>query len=68
MRFQNKSALSYMFRNFGQLFFIALPVSVLLSFFAVPSSEISFMQSFARGEFTVENYFNAFKQSYSLIR
>ncbi len=68
MRFQNKSALSYMFRNFGQLFFIALPVSVLLSFFAVPSSEISFMQSFARGEFTVENYFNAFTQSYSLLR
>ena len=26
------------------------------------------MQSFARGEFTVENYFNAFTQSYSLLR
>ena len=68
MRFQSKSSFSYMFRNFGQLFFVTLPVSVLLAFFVVPTAEAQLFATLVRGQLSAENYFNEFAKSLTLLR
>lgn len=68
MKVQRKSAISYLFRNFWQLVLISLPAAVLLGFFVTPAKEISFMQSLARGELTLDNYFQAYVDSFSALR
>ncbi len=68
MKVQRKSAIAYLFRNFWQLVLVSLPAAVLLGFFVTPSDEITFMQSLARGELTLENYFGAYANAYSALR
>lgn len=69
MRFQSKSATSYMFRNFGKLFYVALPVAVLMAFFVNPSQEVNFISRLALGEFTsFDEMFGAFTRAMTVWR
>ncbi|MCH5153046.1 MAG: hypothetical protein J1F68_03725 [Clostridiales bacterium] len=68
MRFQRKSTVAYMFRNFGQLVYVTLPVSVLIAFFYNPSSEISLFSSLVKGEIVMENYLDLLTKSLTVLR
>ena len=68
MRFQRKSTIAYMFRNFWQLVYITLPVSVLVAFFCNPSREISLFVSLVKGEIVMDNYRNLLIQSLTVLR
>ena len=67
MRFQSKSSFIYMFRNFGQLFFVTLPVSVILAFFATPYLETDLFAALFTGQLG-ENYFDAFASGITVLR
>lgn len=68
MRFQSKSSFIYMFRNFGQLFFVTLPVSVLLAIFCNPTLEIDLFASLVTGQINAENFFNMFANAFTVLR
>ena len=68
MRFQSKSSVLYMFRNFGQLFFVTLPVSVLLAFFAGPRLETDLFVMLVSGQINADNFFQAFSNSFTVLR
>ena len=74
MRFQRKSTIAYMFRNFWQLVYVTLPVSVLLAFFYNPSSfynhpsEISLVYALVKGEVVMENYLDLLTDSITVLR
>lgn len=69
MRFQNKSSLAYMFRNFGSLFYVALPVAVLMAFFANPRSEIDLWYQLCSGQLTsFDVMFPVFINSLTVLR
>ena len=55
MRFQSKSSISYMFRNFWNLVYVTLPVSVLMAFFYNPTSEITLFSALVRGEIAMSD-------------
>lgn len=57
-----------MFRNFWQLCYITLPVSVLLAFFYNPSAEIGLLESLFTGALTQDNYLSALLGSLTLLR
>ena len=57
-----------MFRNFWQLVYVALPVSVLMAFFYNPSSEISLFVTLVNGEVTLDNYLNLLTNGLTVLR
>ena len=68
MRTQNKSTISYMFRNFWRLFYVTLPVSVLIAFFCTPNKEVTLFCSLVTGEVTLEGYVNMLMDGLTLLR
>ena len=68
MRFQSKSSFIYMFRNLEKLFFVTLPVSVLLAFFYNPSLETDLFVMLVSGQINAENFFNAFSTTFTVLR
>ena len=68
MRFQSKSSFIYMFRNFGQLFFVTLPVSILLAFFYNPKLETDLFVMLVSGQINAENCFNEFAKCFTVLR
>lgn len=57
-----------MFRNFWQLCYITLPVSVLLAFFYNPSAETHLAETLFGGSLTQDNYLSALADSLTLLR
>ena len=68
MRFQSKSSFIYMFRNFGQLFFVTLPVSVLLALFCNPRLETNLFVKLVSGQIRSQTFFNEFANSFTVLR
>ena len=68
MRFQSKSTLSYIMRNFWKLVYVALPVSVLMAFFVNPTREIEFLHKMVTGQLTLDNVFVLFNNAYTVLR
>ena len=68
VRFQSKSSLIYMFRNLRNLFFVTLPVSVLLAFFYNPRLETDLFVTLVSGQINPENFFNEFASSFTVLR
>ena len=68
MRFESKSTIAYMFRNFWQLVWIPLPVSALIAIFCNPSSEISLFVALFNGEITWDNYREMLTQSLTVLK
>lgn len=68
MRFQSKSSVSYLFRNIGQLYFVTLPMALLLAFCCNPRLETDVFAMLFTGQVTSENFFTAFSQSFTVLR
>ena len=68
MRFQSKSSVAYMFRNFGQLYFVTLPVALLLAFCCNSRLETDVFVMLFTGQITADNFFTAFSQSFTVLR
>lgn len=68
MKVRSKSALAYIMRNFGKLIYVALPVAVLMAFFANPTREIEFLHKLIAGELTFGNIFVLFNTAYTVLR
>ena len=68
VRFQSKSSITYMFRNFAQLFFVTLPVSVLLAFFYNARLETDLFVNLVGGRINAENFFNEFARCFTVLR
>ena len=68
MRFQSKSSLIYMFRNLRQLFFVTLPVSVLLAFFYNPKLETDLFVALITGQINADNFLNEFATAFTVLR
>lgn len=68
MRYQKKSAISYMFRNFGNLIYVALPVAVAMAFFFNFSAETNLYRDFVLGNLTLDDYWIRLGQSLSVLR
>lgn len=68
MKVQSKSTYSYILRNFWQLVYVALPVAVLMAFFANPTREIEFLHALFVGELTLDNVFVLFNNAYTVLR
>lgn len=68
MRFQSKSAIAYIARNFWKLVYVALPVSVLMAFFANPNREIDFLHKLIVGQLDFGNVFVLFNNAYTVLR
>lgn len=57
-----------MFRNFWQLVYVVLPVSVLIAIFYNPHVEISLLFSLAKGEVNVDNYLDLLTDNWTVLR
>ena len=57
-----------MFRNLGQLFFVTLPVSVLLAFFCNPELETDLFVNLVSGQINADNYFEELATSFTVLR
>lgn len=68
MRFQSKSALAYITRNFWRLVYVVLPVAVLMAFFANPTKEIEFLSKLISGQLTFDNVFLLFNSAFTVLR
>ena len=68
MRFQSKSSFIYMFRNLRQLFFVTLPVSLLLAFFYNPRLETDLFVALVGGQLNADNFFNEFATAFTVLR
>lgn len=68
MRFQSKSALAYIMRNFGKLVYVALPVAVLLAFFVNPAKETVFFHKLITGGLTEQNIYPEFSGAFTVLR
>lgn len=69
MRFQNKSSLAYMFRNFAHLFYVALPVAVLMAFFVNPNQEVYLWQNLCSGQITsMDVLFKTYNGALTVVR
>lgn len=67
MKRNSKSAISYLFRNFGNLFYIVLPVAVLMSLFLNPINEVDFVVRFLNGNISDDVFWVEFNSAFSLI-
>ena len=68
MRYQSKSSISYMFRNFWNLVYITLPVSVLMAFFYNPNSEITLFTRLVKGEIAMDEAISVLSESLTVLR
>lgn len=68
MRYQKKSAISYMFRNFGNLFYVALPLAVAMAFFFGFGAEMSLYRDFVTGNLTFDGFWGRLIPSLSIMR
>lgn len=71
MRYQRKSSISYMFRNFFKLVYVSLPAALIMAFAMYiykPSVEIDLLSALVRSEMTMENYSSQLLQSLTLLR
>lgn len=68
MRFQNKSSLAYMLRNFWKLVYVALPVAILMAFFVNPGKEIDFFRAMFMGELNFDNVLGMFMRAVTVLR
>ena len=68
MRFQSRSSLIYTFRNLRQLFFVTLPVSVLLAFFYNPRLETDLFVALVSGRINADNFFGEFSHVFTVLR
>lgn len=68
MKFQSKSAIAYIMRNFWKLVYVVLPVAVLMAFFANPNREIEFLKSMLCGQLTTDNILLLFNNAYTVLR
>lgn len=71
MRYQSKSSIAYMFRNFLRLVYVTLPVALLLAFAAFmykPTVEVNLFLTLVNNGFTMDNYSDSLLQSLSLLR
>ena len=57
-----------MFRNFWQLVYVTLPVSVLIAIFYNPSQEISLFVSLVRDRVTMDSYIGLLMKSITVLR
>lgn len=67
MRFQRKSTIAYIIRNFWQLVCVTLPVSALMALFYNPSTITLFMR-LVRGEVNIDNYQQLLADSLTVLR
>lgn len=68
MKFQSRSAWAYIMRNFWKLVYVALPVAVLMAFFANPTREINFLYSLMSGQLNFDNIYASFNNAYTILR
>ena len=68
MRFQSRSSFIYTFRNLRQLFFVTLPVSVLLAFFCNPRLETDLFVALVSGQIDADNFFFKFSSAFTVLR
>lgn len=68
MKYQRKSASAYIIRNFWQLVYVALPVCILMAFFANPTKEIDFLHTLVDGRLTFDNLPVLFNGAYTVLR
>lgn len=68
MKFQSKSAWAYIIRNFWKLVYVALPVAVLMAFFANPTREIDFLYKLICGQLNFDNVYVSFNNAYTILR
>lgn len=68
MRYQSKSSIAYLFRNFFHLMPIALLPAVALGLFLNTNAEILFAKDFVAGTITQNNVVERFLNAVSLIR
>lgn len=68
MKYQSKSALAYILRNFGKLFYVALPIAILMAFFANPTNEIEFWHLLITGQLTRDNLYRQFNSAFTVLR
>ena len=57
-----------MFRNLRQLFFVTLPVSVLLAFFYNPRLETDLFVNLVAGRINADNFFDEFTSAFTVLR
>jgi len=68
VRYQKKSAVAYMFRNFGHLVYVTLPVSVAMAFFFNFSAEMNLYAKFVLGKLTIDTFWDELMSSISVAR
>lgn len=68
MRYQSKSSIAYMFRNFWQLILVALPVSLSFAFFMTPDAEINFVRALIDGELNGGNLLTRYISAVTVLR
>ena len=71
MRYQNKSSIAYMFRNFLKLAYVTLPTALLMAFAAYlykPTCEIDLFVKLIGGKITADNYLTELLNGLSLLR
>ncbi len=68
MRYQKKSAIAYMFRNFWQLVLIALPFSVLVGVFCNFSAEGKFVADLIKGKLAMSDFVGTFVGAFTVGR
>ena len=67
MRYQSRSAISYMFRNFWRLAMVALPVALFHGFFANYASESDFLAKLVSGNLS-EDYVSEFTAAFTVVK
>ena len=68
MRYQSKSSIAYMFRNFWNLVYVTLPVAVLMAFFYNPSSEITLFTRLVTEEIAMNDVIYLLGESLTALR
>lgn len=68
MRYQRKSSIAYIFRNFWHLAPIGLIAAVLMGFFCNNSVEVSFVEGFMHGSLNDENVLRDVLNAVSVLR
>ena len=68
MRYQSKSSISYMFRNFWKLIYVTLPISVLMAFFYNPTKEIQLFSTLVKGEILLDNVTSLLVEYVTVLR
>ncbi len=71
MRYQSKSSVAYMFRNFGRLFYVTLPMALLLAFafwLSNPVCEIQVLSQLVNGKLSMDNYLAVLLDNVTVLR